>query len=170
MPVAAPKAPPAALSEPATADQPMAESPSAALPAPVEPAKPATPIAAPAAPAMAIGRVEPPVRPAPPAAPEPPAAPAAAADVTGGPAGTEAMNAYREEMRRRFDSYMKERQAQMEEIARRQREQREAAMANPRQAPPAQRPMPYPYPNMPAYGPRYPSAYPGYRTPYWQQP
>ncbi len=86
-------------------------------------------------------------------------------------ASSDAMNAYREAMRNRFDDYMKERQAKVEEAARLQREQHEANMEKSRAARPAQnRFSPYPYPAAPpAYGPRYPSAYPGYRTPYWQQ-
>ena len=81
-----------------------------------------------------------------------------------------AMAAYRESMRSRFDEYMQERQAQMEENARRQRQQHEAAMEQNRSMQPNWgRVQPPPYPAMPAYGPRYPTAYPGYRTPYWQQ-
>ena len=82
------------------------------------------------------------------------------------------MENYRQEMRERFDAYMKERQAKMEEMTRRQRE-----VATPPQPPtpptamPSRPAMPYgAYPNMPPYGPRYPAAFPGYQTPYWQQP
>ena len=81
------------------------------------------------------------------------------------------MASYRDNMRSQFDQYMAERRAQMEENARLQREQHEAAMEKNR-AMRANRPgfAPYPYPAAPpSYGPRYPAAYPGYRTPYWQQ-
>jgi hypothetical protein len=83
----------------------------------------------------------------------------------------DAMTAYRNSMRTRFDEYMKERQAQMEEKARRQREKLEAAMEQNRSMRAGRPPHPhYPYPAAPpSYGPRYPAAYPGYRTPYWQQ-
>jgi hypothetical protein len=83
----------------------------------------------------------------------------------------DAMTAYRNSMRTRFDEYMKERQAQMEEKARRQREKLEAAMEQNRSMRASRPPHPhYPYPAAPpSYGPRYPAAYPGYRTPYWQQ-
>ena len=80
------------------------------------------------------------------------------------------MTAYRETMRSRFDKYMQERQAQLQDTARRQREQHEAEMERQR-ALQAERTriQPYAYPAMPPYGPRYPEAFPGYRTPYWQQ-
>jgi hypothetical protein len=83
----------------------------------------------------------------------------------------DAMTAYRNSMRTRFDERMKERQAQMEQKARRQREQHEAAMEQNRLMRASRPPHPpYPYPAAPpSYGPRYPAAYPGYRTPYWQQ-
>ena len=83
----------------------------------------------------------------------------------------DAMTAYRENMRTRFDEFMQERQMQMEENARRQREQHEAAMEQNRALRANRGPYaPYPYPAAPpSYGPRYPAAYPGYRTPYWQQ-
>lgn len=75
---------------------------------------------------------------------------------------------YREAMRTRFDEYMKERQAQREEAMRLQREKREAAMEKSRAQ--FNRYPPPGYPTGPGYGPRYPAAFPGYRTPYWQQP
>ena len=85
-------------------------------------------------------------------------------------ATSDAMAAYRESMRSRFDEYMQERQAQLEENARRQREKHEAAMEQSRSMQPNWgRFQPPPYPAMPTYGPRYPTAYPDYRTPYWQQ-
>ena len=98
----------------------------------------------------------------------------AAADDAGAapPSGVdaEAMNAYRESMRARFDQYMQERQARHEENMRRQREQHEAAMEQGRTEAGRRFNAPYnPYPPMPGYGPRYPAAFPGYRTPYWQQ-
>jgi hypothetical protein len=131
--------------------------------------------------------VQPPVAPPPPIPPSPPPAQqrAPAADLALGgvtdanapPAGvpgaanpsSEAMNAYREAMRARFDEYMRERQAQLEESVRLQREQHEAAIGRSRTEAPRQPIQPYPYPAMPPYGPRYPAAYPGYGTPYWQQ-
>lgn len=119
-----------------------------------------------------VARAQPPAGPT---APQPPVAPTPPMQSGSQPNSAAAMNAYREQMRSRFDAYMQERQAQMEQMAQQQREQRESARVPSRPAPPMQpgaapaRPMPYGYPNMPAYGPRYPSAYPGYRTPYWQQ-
>lgn len=85
------------------------------------------------------------------------------------------MDDYRAKMRARFDSYMQERQAQVEETARRQREQHEANMARNRATRPAYGPYPgmgpgAGYPAGPGYGPRYPGAFPGYGAPYWQQP
>jgi len=148
----------------------------AAPPVPPEaPAMPPTPAEAPTIPPTpyAAGPV---ASPAPPAPAEPVAeasapAPAAAAPLTGesGPAygGADTVTAYRESMRARFEEYMKERQAQHEETMRRQREQHEAQMEQKRAE--AGRNRPYPFPAMPAYGPRYPAAFPGYRTPYWQQ-
>lgn len=84
---------------------------------------------------------------------------------------SDSMSAYRDDMRARFDEYMQERQMLMEENARRQREQHEAAMEKNRALRANRSPYPpYPYPAAPpSYGPRYPAAYPGYRTPYWQQ-
>jgi len=181
---------------PAEAPPAMAEAPPAAPPAIAEvapaapPAKAEAPPAAPTAPAA---------QPLPPMPPEPVAAPpgaypvgsvgqtaaepmdsdaATAGDVAAtGPdadpayGGPDAMGAYRESMRARFDEYMRERQAQHEETMRRQREQHEAQMEQRRAQAGLNRPQPpYPYPAMPAYGPRYPAAFPGYRTPYWQQP
>ncbi len=131
--------------------------------------------------------VQPPVAPPPPIPPSPPPAqqrvpaadlaargvPDANAAPTGAPGtahpSSEAMSAYRQTMRSRFDEYMQERQAQLEESARLQREQQEAAMGRSRAEAPHPPLQPYPYPAMPPYGPRYPAAYPGYRTPYWQQ-
>lgn len=127
---------------------------------------------------------EPPMAPVPPPAPaRPTPMPAPPADsgkeVSAGTAigsdgqpyaTSDAMAAYRESMRSRFDEYMQERQAQLEENARRQREKHEAAMEQSRSMQPNWgRFQPPPYPAMPAYGPRYPTAYPDYRTPYWQQ-
>ena len=99
-----------------------------------------------------------------------PEGPAAAGGTDRPYAGSDAMTAYREAMRSRFDQYMNERQAQLQDAARRQREQHEAEMERQR-AMQAERSriQPPPYPAMPAYGPRYPEAFPGYRTPYWQQ-
>ena len=91
---------------------------------------------------------------------EPPAAAAANASA-------EAMKAYRDSMRARFDEYMKERQAQLD--ANMQRQQQQAAQERKRFEAPRYPIQPYPYPAMPAYGPRYPAAFPGYREPYWQQ-
>ena len=85
-------------------------------------------------------------------------------------ATSETMRDYRETMRARFDEYMRERQAQIDEAARRQREQHEAALEQNRAArpqPPAYRPYP---PMPPIYGPTYPGAFPGYGVPYWQPP
>ncbi|MCP5300400.1 MAG: hypothetical protein H6959_06110 [Chromatiaceae bacterium] len=93
-----------------------------------------------------------------------------AAAESGGHAGSQTISAYREAMRSRFDEYMRERQAQHEETIRQQREQREAAIEQSRAQISRNRPpQPYPYPTAPGYGPRYPAAFPGYRTPYWQQ-
>ena len=121
----------------------------------------------PAAPEMAA-------RPTPPAAPsmgDMPAAEPAEEPAPGNYASSETMQAYREAMRARFDEYMQERQAQHVENVRRQREQREALMDQQRNRPGVGNPYapPVPYPPAPGYGPRYPSAFPGYRTPYWQQ-
>lgn len=87
-----------------------------------------------------------------------------------GPAeGGETVEQYRASMRARFDEYMQERQARHDDMMRRQREQLEANMEQSRAKANRMPPQPYPYPGMPAYGPRYPAAFPGYRTPYWQQ-
>lgn len=165
---AAPK-PPQKPSNIATPPSIAVTSPSAA--APVEQAPTGSAATNKDAP-IPMARIQVPTNRTAPVAPEPPAAPPSPARPAGGQADVATMNAYREEMRKRFDTYMQQRQTQMEELA---RQQREAAGANNRPAPPMQpspvqpRPTPYGYPNMPAYGPRYPSAYPGYRTPYWQQ-
>ena len=107
-----------------------------------------------------------------PAEPTAPPAPAAIDPFAGSTTpDTDAMAAYREKMRLRFEEYMAEHRVRVEEKARQQREQHEAAMQQNR-AMRANRPgyAPYPYPPAPpSYGPRYPAAYPGYRTPYWQQ-
>jgi hypothetical protein len=135
----------------------------------VPPAEAAEPAAPPAMPAAAEATPTA-VLPAPPTAPP---APAYSALPEAGDRGQESTSGYREQMRTRFDEYMMERQAQLEEKARRQREQHEANMARNRAARPGftQIPAPAPaYPSGPTYGPRYPAAYPGYRTPYWQQP
>jgi hypothetical protein len=86
------------------------------------------------------------------------------------------MDAYRKEMRARFEAYMRERRAQMDAMTQQQDEgtaapQRPTAPPMQPGAGPAMRPGPgpYGYPNMPPYGPRYPSAFPGYQTPYWQR-
>lgn len=87
------------------------------------------------------------------------------------PPATSNVDTYRESMRSRFDEYMKERQAKRDEAMRLQREQREAALEQSRAQMNRNRfQPPFPYPPGPAYGPRYPGAFPGYRTPYWQQP
>ena len=159
---------PAAVDPPAAQQAGVPAVPSA--PAPAEPAPETAPITSTA-----------PIA-APPAETES-TAPAAAGmqaqeRMTGAPAGvgSEAMSAYRETMRARFDEYMRERQAQFEENIRRHREQREVTLDQPpgRAIPPTPpsppRMQPYGgYPPAPAYGPRYPSGFPGYRTPYWQQ-
>lgn len=136
--------------------------------------------------ASGFAPIEPPAPPAlpePPARPEPPAKPemslagsaegarAAATGAATAASSQDAMNEYRENMRARFDAYMQERQAKHEQTLQRQREQHEAAMEQQRarqnQRGPYQ-PFGFP-PPPPAYGPRYPAAFPGYRTPYWQQ-
>lgn len=162
--VTAPQAAPAPPAAP-----PVPEVQAASPPPGPYPLGPATPVAESAPPA------EPPAGTVAETA-EPMDAPEQAATETASPAqaGPDTMNAYRESMRARFDAYMQERQAQHEEALRRQREQREAQMAQmaqERAQANRNRPQPpYPYPAMPAYGPRYPAAFPGYRTPYWQQP
>ena len=85
-------------------------------------------------------------------------------------AKSEAMRDYRETMRARFDEYMRERQTQIDETVRRQRERHEAAFEQNRAVRP-QSPAYRPYPPMPpVYGPAYPGAFPGYGVPYWQPP
>lgn len=118
--------------------------------------------------------------PTPPAPPEPPTPPAHAASAAMSPSGavpdgaaspTDAMADHRETMRERFDTYMKQRQAQIEEAARRQREAHESAIEQSRASRPTYR-QPYRgyrHPPSPGFGPRYPAAFPGYRVPYWQQ-
>lgn len=176
---AVPAAPaPILMPEPATAA--VTEPP--ARPVPVKPPAPPTPPAPPSPPAKATTAADrmphfAPVEQI--AAPEPPPAQTVAAGETGNSSpeavaagqSSDAMAAYRENMRTRFDEYMQERQMQMEENARRQREQHEAAMEKNRALRANRGPYaPYPYPAAPpSYGPRYPAAYPGYRTPYWQQ-
>lgn len=143
-------------------------------------ASPTEPVATAAAPTVPGAPILPPPTPetppvaasAPEPAPMPPTAPAYSAAPAASDRGQDAMSGYREQMRARFDDYMKERQAQIEEKARLQREQHEASMARNRAGRPGFTPLPAPtpsYPAGPAYGPRYPAAYPGYRTPYWQQ-
>ena len=170
---------------PGQSPQPAVTSVKPAAPSPVTAAAPApqadpAPVAAASADDAVNAEVEPaPVAraqpPASPTAPQPPVAPTPPMQSGSQPNSAATMNAYREQMRSRFDAYMQERQAQMEQMAQQQREQRESARVPSRPVSPMQpgaapaRPMPYGYPNMPAYGPRYPSAYPGYRTPYWQQ-
>lgn len=172
-------APPGQNPQPAVIPvKPAASSPvTAAAPAPqTDPA----PVAAASADDAVNAEVEPAAMaraqpPASPTAPQPPVAPTPPMQSGSQPNSAATMNAYREQMRSRFDAYMQERQAQMDQMAQQQREQRESARVPSRPVSPMQpgaapaRPMPYGYPNMPAYGPRYPSAYPGYRTPYWQQ-
>jgi len=190
----APAEPRFAPVEEITAAQALATAPEAPPAAPMAPAAPPTPATPPTPPAQVagppgaypVGPEAPAVRPPAPA-PAPAPAPTtastdgeagAAGDVAvavpdAGPAygGPDAMGTYRESMRTRFDEYMKERQAQYEEAMRRQREQHEAEMEQRRSQAGLNRPQPpYPYPAMPSYGPRYPAAFPGYRTPYWQQP
>jgi hypothetical protein len=141
-----------------------------------------------AAPTKAVTAIHAPTPPAPPEPPSPPpayqpgsvsglgvqagptrgAVPSAAAGMEN--ASSDAMNAYRDAMRERFDEYMQQRQAQLDENMRRQREQHQAAMERNRTEAPIYPAQPYAYPPVPAYGPRYPAAFPGYRTPYWQQP
>lgn len=169
-----------APSAPAVARMPAAPAP-AAPPAPSTPPTPPTPPAvtgvAQSGEAPRFAPVE--VAPPPPVAPvtnQPSVAtsesrvetPAISAPDAG---GTDAMEAYRENMRTQFDEYMKQRQEQMEENARRQREQHQAAMEQRRARRANRAPYPqYPYPAAPpSYGPRYPAAYPGYRAPYWEQ-
>ncbi len=129
--------------------------------------------------------VQAPTPPIPPTAPAPPPAykpgsgpgigaqavpsPAAEPPAAAANASAEAMKAYQDSMRARFDGYMKERQAQLDADMQRQREQQQAALARKRIEAPRYPVQPYPYPAMPAYGPRYPAAFPGYREPYWQQ-
>lgn len=180
----APVTPPAAEPKPApAAPAPIAAAPPMPAAAPAAPPAPLTPPMPPAAPAYtdmkqvdSAPQFAPPEQPAPVIPPPQPDAvtanpPAKPAMVQQPYASSDAMAAYRESMRTRFDEYMKERQAQMEENAWRQRAQHEAAMEKNRSMR-ANRPgyAPYPYPAAPpSYGPRYPSAYPGYRSPYWQQ-
>ena len=147
---------------------PVEEQTSAAAEVPVAPAAPIAP-AAPTPPSpppgpYAVGTDGGVSRPE-----TPSAAGIATTEGVGSYADSDAMNAYRESMRARFDEYMKERQAQQEEAIRRQREQHEAALEQNRTQMERNRAAPYPYPAAPGYGPRYPGAYPGYRTPYWQQ-
>ena len=167
----------------ASATPPAVEAPAAAE-TPIAPPMPAEPRFAP--PPPAITGLAPAPAAAPPMADAPPPAPAtdgadaqrSATEPTDSSVSAtamqfenaDAMAAYRESMRSRFDMYMSERQAQHEENMRRQREQREATLEQNRAIQANRnRFQPYPYPAMPAYGPRYPAAYPGYRTPYWQQ-
>mgnify|MGYP001821696568 CR=1 FL=1 len=187
----------AANTPPSAEDVPVIPSSSEATPPATAPAEPPQAVVVPAAPPLAqadtsadvapqaeadppaseavSAEVAPEARPQPPASPVAPEPPAPPMQAESQPNNVAAMNAYREEMRSRFDAYMKERQAQMETMAQQQREQRESAWGSNYPVPPMQPgaapvpPMPYGYPNMPNYGPRYPSAYPGYRTPYWQQ-
>ena len=111
----------------------------------------------------------PPEAPAAPAAPEMPERASAGIEAAGPAEGGETVEQYRASMRARFDEYMQERQARHDDMMRRQREQLEANMEQSRAKANRMPPQPYPYPGMPAYGPRYPAAFPGYRTPYWQQ-
>jgi hypothetical protein len=85
---------------------------------------------------------------------------------------SDAMTAYREAMRARFDQFMHDRRAQYEEELRRQREHMAAAR---RQNRPTQQPLPRDafqpprYPGMPVWAPPYPMAFPGYREHYPEQ-
>jgi hypothetical protein len=159
--------------------------------APVQVATPAAPT--PPAPPAAVAAPEAPVPTPAPASPAEtasvqPAAPAAPADDAMTP-DPEAAQAYRQQMRERFDAYMAERQAQLDGMATRQ-SQGQAGTMPPRPTMPTQpqpryeqfQPpmmpnyggggMPYGYGPPPAmpYGQGYPGAYPGYGAPYWQQP
>ena len=106
--------------------------------------------------------------------PMPPEIPNAAGDMQPGTSAdaSDAMTAYREAMRSRFDAFMRNRQAQYEEDLRRQREQMAAARQQNRST---QQPLPGdtfrlpPYPGMPVWAPPYPMAFPGYREPYSEQ-
>jgi len=199
-PIATTAAPPASMSEPTTGRATLAATPAAETPAPLAYPAPPTPPAPPASGSLGGVEQAPqfaPIEQATPAMPSPdmpspelsthetpssvmpaPEQDTAAVEwqtelssVTPPYGDADAMAAYRNSMRTRFDEYMKERQAQMEEKARRQREQIEAAMEQNRSMR-ANRPPhpPYPYSAAPpSYGPRYPAAYPGYRRPYWQQ-
>lgn len=124
--------------------------------------------APPAANTVAAARPAPPVMPTPPLTPVSPGqnSDRAAADNTDASAAT--MATYREQMRARFDDYLKERQAQQDETIRLQREQRENQMQNRTWFQSGPRIPPYPYPSARSYPPRYPSAPPAYRSPYWQ--
>ena len=85
---------------------------------------------------------------------------------------SDAMTAYREAMRARFDEFMRNRQAQYEGDLRRQREQMAAARQQNRstqQPLPGDTSQPPPYPGMPVWAPPYPMAFPGYREPYSEQ-
>ena len=183
-PVAMSPTPPALEGPPAAAAEspaaPVAEAPAAITPpqAPTPPAAPipAARVQAAAGPSPRFAPVEQTAVPTPPAVQPPVQLQAGATPEPAPEAGVagqspDAMTAYRENMRTRFDEYMQERQLQLEENARRQREQHEAVMEKNRALRTNRGPYPpYPYPAAPpSYGPRYPAAYPGYRTPYWQQ-
>ncbi|MCB1774783.1 MAG: hypothetical protein KDI88_14300 [Gammaproteobacteria bacterium] len=143
--------------QPAAAEEPLADraGDTTAEPRPVTSARPAPPT--------------PPVMPTPPRAPASPAQGTArtTADEPGAGA-TDTTAAYRKQMRTRFDDYLKERQAQQDENLRLQREQHEAQMQNRTWFQSGPRIPPYPYPSARNYPPRYPSAPPAYRSPYWQ--
>ncbi len=102
-------------------------------------------------------------------------APRAAGDIQPGTSAdaSDAMTAYREAMRSRFDAFMRDRQAQYEEEdLRRQREQMAAARRqndSTQQPPPRDTFQPPRYPGMPVWAPPYPMAFPGYREPYPEQ-
>ncbi len=89
------------------------------------------------------------------------------------PDASDAMTAYREAMRSRFDAFMRDRQTQYEQDQRRQREQMSAARQQNRstqQPLPRNTLQPRPYPGgMPVWAPPYPMAFPGYREPYSEQ-
>lgn len=115
VPVAPPSAPAQAVQAPAAQDKAPAAPPASAgmamppTPAPAQGMRPAAPPAAiaPIAPIAPIPRPEPPRAPEAPARPEPPAPATAPPDRSERPP----MGDYREQMRARFDDYLRQRQA-----------------------------------------------------------
>mgnify|MGYP001546543359 CR=1 FL=1 len=101
----------------------------------------------------------------------PPQRPSAAGETQPGTSAdiSDAMTAYREAMRSRFDAFMRDRQALYEEDERRHREQTAATRQQDRatqQALPPDTVQPPRYPGMPVWAPPYPMAFPGYPQPY----